>query len=49
MRRLYLQIVIRLIRKHFPEGISVITDDEENIIAYQWTWSRQVENEVRRK
>lgn len=42
MRKLYLKLVIRLIRKYFIEGMSVITDKEENIIAYRWTWSKEI-------
>lgn len=46
VRKIYLSIVIRLIRKYFSEGVSVVTDSEENIIAYKWSWSKQVEDEV---
>lgn len=49
MRRVCLRVIIWLIRKYFPEGISVITDGEENVIAYQWTWTKQVEDEVKRR
>lgn len=45
-RRFIFKITIRAIRKYFSDGLSVITDNEENIIAYQWAWSKNLEDEV---
>lgn len=39
-RRFIFRVVVRLIRKYFPEEISVITNTNGDIIAYQWTWSK---------
>lgn len=44
MRKFALILTIKLIRKYFPEGISVITDKEENIIAYRWTWTKEIDD-----
>ncbi len=46
MRKLFLKIVIKLVRRYFSDGISVITDNEENIIAYQWAWTKDLEKEI---
>jgi len=46
MRRILAKIAIKIIRKHFCEGIGVITDNDENIIAYRWTWSKELEREL---
>lgn len=43
-RRMILKLTIKAIRKYFPEGVSVITDKEENIIAYKWTWSKEIDD-----
>ena len=46
-RRMILKLTIKTIRKYFPEGISAIVDDEENIIAYRWAWSKEVNDTTR--
>lgn len=44
MRKIALKLVIRLIRKYFSEGVSVITNKEEKIIAYRWAWTKEVDD-----
>lgn len=46
MRRFIFRLVIKLIRKYFPEGITVIVDRYDNIIAYRWEWSKDLEDAV---
>lgn len=43
------KVVVKLIRKYFPEGVSAITNSDEDIIAYKWTWTRDLEKEIFRK
>ncbi len=45
-RRFVLRMVIKTIRKYFPEGVSAITNSNEDIIGYKWAWSKDVEKEV---
>ena len=42
IRKLMLWIVIKSIRKWFSNGLRPITDNEGNPIAYQWTWSNEI-------
>lgn len=48
-RRFIFRVVVRLIRKYFPEGVSVITNSDEDIIAYRWTWSKAMQDCTSRK
>lgn len=48
-RRFVFKAVVKLIRKYFPDGVSVITNSDEDIIAYRWTWTRELEKEIFRK
>lgn len=48
-RRFIFRLVVRLIRKYFPEGVSVITDYKEDIIGYKWTWTKDLEDECFRR
>lgn len=43
-RRFIFRVVVKAIRKYFPQGISVVTDFEENIIAYNWAWTNELED-----
>lgn len=46
-RRFVFRVVVKVIRKYFPQGISVIKDAEEDVIAYrwQWAWTKELEDE----
>jgi len=46
VRRILLKLVIRIIRRNFQEGISVITDINENIVGYKWAWTVKLEDEL---
>lgn len=48
-RRFIFRVVVRLIRKYFPEGVSVITDCKEDIIGYKWAWTNDLEDECFKK
>lgn len=48
-RRFIFRMVVRLIRKYFQEGVSVITNADEDIIAYRWTWSKEMQDCTSRK
>lgn len=48
-RRFIFRMVVGLIRKYFPEGVSVITNSNEDIIAYRWTWSKEMRDCTSRK
>lgn len=48
-RRFIFRMVVRLIRKYFPEGVSVITDYKEDIIGYKWAWTNDLEDECFKK
>ena len=43
-RRMVLKFIIKAIKKYFSEGISVITNKEETIIAYKWVWSKEIDD-----
>jgi len=46
MRKYIFILTVKLIRKYFSEGISVVVDREENIIAYRWTWTKELDDAV---
>jgi hypothetical protein len=48
-RRIILRLVISIIRKYFSDGVSVITDSEEEIIAYKWSWTKELEESICKK
>lgn len=48
-RRFIFRLVVRLIRKYFTEGVSVITDCKEDIIGYKWSWTKDLEDECFRR
>jgi hypothetical protein len=42
LRKIMLRFAIRTINKWFSDGLRRITDYEGNLIAYQWTWSKEI-------
>jgi hypothetical protein len=47
VKKIMLWVVIKSIRKWFPDGVMLITDYEGNPIAHQWTWSNEINKLVK--
>lgn len=47
MEKIYLQMIIKLIRKYFKEGVDVITDYDGEVIAYRRAWSKDLDEDFK--